>query len=64
MKVKLLESQKKLCYIKIANNSSVSHNFKAPRQVAKFDNSIQEFLLCTAEPMEAHLTDYSSLISH
>ena len=45
-------------------DSGASHNFIAAPQVTKFSNSIQKSLLYSAEPMEVHLADNSSVISH
>ena len=45
-------------------DSGASHNFIAAPQVIKFSNNIQESLISSFKPMEVHLADYSSLISH
>ena len=45
-------------------DSGASHNFIAAAQVTEFCNSIYNFLLCFAEPMEVHLADNSLGISH
>ena len=45
-------------------DSGASHNLIDAPQVIKFINTIQMFLLCSAEPMEVHFADNFSVVSH
>ena len=47
-----------------AQLDGASKNFIAIPQIIKFSNSIQKFLLCSSKPIELHLAESSSLISH
>ena len=48
----------------LLDSGSASHYFIAAPQITKFSNSIQKSLLCSTKPMEVHLDDNSSFISH
>ena len=45
-------------------DSGTSHNFIAAPQVTKFSKSAQKFFLCSSDPIEVHLTNNYSVISH
>ena len=45
-------------------DSGVFHNFIAAPQVIKFSNSFKKYFLYPDRPMEVHLTDNYSVVSH
>ena len=45
-------------------DSGASHNFIAAPQFTRFSNNVKKSFFCPGKPMEVHLADNSSAVSH